>query len=91
MAYREFKPGEKAQWYTISKEKHRGRYVVTPFRSKPKLRPSDKAIIVSGNKHHYHINEYGYSTTNKLPTPHKTKRKASGGLWSFPKGRGGFW
>lgn len=79
MAYREFKRGEKARWYSISKTKIRGHHVVTPFRSKPS--PERGQVIVSGTKHKYAINKNGYAVTKKLPEAHKTKKRTPKSWW----------
>lgn len=91
MAYKEFKTGEHAKYYTISKEKIRGHYVVTPYRSKPTN--TKGYITVSGSKHHYKINKNGYSTTKKLPTRTlKPKRKRSSNNYSlFGSSKGFNW
>ena len=74
MAYKEFKQGEKANWYVVGKNKVRGHHIVTPYRSKP-TNQGKEYIIVSGAKHKYRINQYGYATTKQLPEAHKTKQK----------------
>lgn len=78
MAYKEFRQGERARYYVISKQKVRGHHVVTPYRSMPSSSSVGKnRIVVSGNKYYYKINKNGYSTTTKLPqnTINSTKRR----------------
>ena len=75
MAYKEFKKGEIAKYYVVSKKAIRGHHVITPYRSKPKAQKG--YIIVSGKTKSFQINKNGYATTKSLPKNIIKRRKVT--------------
>lgn len=69
-----YKRSIKPNYWLISKEKIEGKYIATPYTSKPKAMRGH--IIVSGKKHHYPIRkEYGFAELKTLPTDTLKKPK----------------
>jgi hypothetical protein len=95
MAYRRFRKGEKAKFFVVKKGTD-GRYIMTPYRSKPQnLR--DGEYLASAKNNPTRLNRWGYAVKAKKPVAYKPQRMSrqmyaknkiqhEGGYGVFPKG-----
>jgi hypothetical protein len=83
-----------AKYVAVSRDKIRGRYIVTPYQSKPIVRHTDNVLVMTKSqflKHHKleHIcygNEKIYNTRSKLFEPPLKRQKIlrkRNDLWKF--------